>query len=376
MLAAPDAAPPAAQTSHRRATCKTSPASCCSASSRVAPSVPVNPHPARKLLSGRESPWVTLVTGTWRARLGSWLPGPPCYTPSTLSVPRAWLVSFFGEDLIAQIDALVADVHAGTGNELLDLLLALSAKRAGEIGFASLAAALLSGATLTVEFFLHGGDAHAEVAEHTPGTRTRIKRQRGEQVLGADLIDPGPLRELGRPPEHLTGLGRLLWRPPAGQILPLPGTALARRRATRRPALPAAPERQRLPPHGKARSAGDGCPPRRPRQRRPPAWPPPGSPRPVRSTCSSRSAVRAAAGPQSAPWPPAWIPLSAGRSRSRNTPARRASSTNRPISSSAHEASSSLTIRAASTRSSGAAGACWHSASANSAALTVSTSTR
>ena len=36
------------------------------------------------------------------------------------------------DDLVAQVDALVADVHAGTGDELLDLLLALSAERALE----------------------------------------------------------------------------------------------------------------------------------------------------------------------------------------------------------------------------------------------------
>src|SRR6266487_1976539 len=48
--------------------------------------------------------------------------GPAVLYPSTLSAPRAWLVSYFGEDLIAQIDALVADVHAGTANELFDLL--------------------------------------------------------------------------------------------------------------------------------------------------------------------------------------------------------------------------------------------------------------
>ncbi len=138
-------------------------------------------------------------------------------TPSTPSALPAWLVSFFGEDLIAQIDALVADVHAGTADELFDLLLALSAKRAGEISLASSAAALLSGADVTVESFLNGGDAHTEVAEHAPGTRTRIKRQRGEQMPGGDLIEPGPLREHGRPPDCLARLRRLLWRPPAGQ---------------------------------------------------------------------------------------------------------------------------------------------------------------
>jgi hypothetical protein len=76
--------------------------------------------------------------------------GPLPGTPSTLSALCAWSISFFGNDLVAQIDALVADRHAGTGNELFDLLLALSAKRAGELGSASFAAALLPGADVTV----------------------------------------------------------------------------------------------------------------------------------------------------------------------------------------------------------------------------------
>jgi hypothetical protein len=133
----------------------------------------------------------------------------------------AWLVSFVGEDLIAQIYALVADIragtHAGSANELFDLLLALPAKRADEINFASFAAAPLPGADVTVEPFLNAGDAHAQVAEHTPGTRTRIERQRGEQVLGAHVAPPGLLGHRGRTLDRLTGLGRLLWRPPAGQ---------------------------------------------------------------------------------------------------------------------------------------------------------------
>src|SRR5215469_9260508 len=103
-------------------------------------------------------------------------------------------------------------MHAGTGNELFDLCPALSAKRAGEIGFASFAAALLSGADVTVELFLKAGDAQAEVAEHTPGMRTRIKDQRGEKVLGAHVVAPGLLCDRGRARQPLAGLGRLLRR--------------------------------------------------------------------------------------------------------------------------------------------------------------------
>src|ERR1700677_3314597 len=40
------------------------------------------------------------------------------------------LGELFLDDLVAEIDALVADVHARTGDELLDLLLALTAERA------------------------------------------------------------------------------------------------------------------------------------------------------------------------------------------------------------------------------------------------------
>jgi hypothetical protein len=46
---------------------------------------------------------------------------------------RFRLGSVFADDLVAAIDALVADVHTWTGDELVDLLLALSAKRAPEI---------------------------------------------------------------------------------------------------------------------------------------------------------------------------------------------------------------------------------------------------
>jgi hypothetical protein len=34
------------------------------------------------------------------------------------------------DDLVAEVDALIADLHAWTGDELLDLLLALPAERA------------------------------------------------------------------------------------------------------------------------------------------------------------------------------------------------------------------------------------------------------
>jgi hypothetical protein len=39
---------------------------------------------------------------------------------------------FLFDDLVAEVDALVADVHAGASDQLLDLLLALSAERALE----------------------------------------------------------------------------------------------------------------------------------------------------------------------------------------------------------------------------------------------------
>jgi hypothetical protein len=132
-------------------------------------------------------------------------------------------------------------------------------------------------------------------------------------------------------------------------LLLLPGIALARRRAPAPPALPAAPERRQLPPHGKARSAGDGCPPRRPRQRRPPRPAASRRPRQVRQPAAQACGARRR-GPKALPgrllgYPIRW-PISV-----QEHPARRASSTNWPISSSAHEASSSLTVRATSTRS-------------------------
>src|SRR6202012_5247804 len=40
------------------------------------------------------------------------------------------LGQLFLDDLVAEIDALVADVHTGTGDELFDFLLALPAERA------------------------------------------------------------------------------------------------------------------------------------------------------------------------------------------------------------------------------------------------------
>src|SRR5215469_9128446 len=64
-------------------------------------------------------------------------------------------------------------MHAGTGNELFDLCPALSAKRAGEIGFASFAAALLSGADVTVELFLKADDAQAGHANQDQGPARR-----------------------------------------------------------------------------------------------------------------------------------------------------------------------------------------------------------
>src|SRR5213076_1602722 len=40
------------------------------------------------------------------------------------------LGELFLDDLVAEVDALVADVHAGSGDQLLDLLLRLPAERA------------------------------------------------------------------------------------------------------------------------------------------------------------------------------------------------------------------------------------------------------
>ena len=43
------------------------------------------------------------------------------------------LLDLLGDDVVAEADALVADVDRGPGDELLDLLLALPAERAGEV---------------------------------------------------------------------------------------------------------------------------------------------------------------------------------------------------------------------------------------------------
>jgi hypothetical protein len=50
--------------------------------------------------------------------------------PKVLAV----LLDLLGDDVVAQPDALVADVHRRTSDELLDLFLALSTERAGEAG--------------------------------------------------------------------------------------------------------------------------------------------------------------------------------------------------------------------------------------------------
>jgi len=55
-------------------------------------------------------------------------------SPSALRFRRG---PVFADDLVAAINALVADVHTWTGDELVHLLLALAAKRAREIGLRS-----------------------------------------------------------------------------------------------------------------------------------------------------------------------------------------------------------------------------------------------
>jgi hypothetical protein len=64
--------------------------------------------------------------------------------------------------------------------------------------------------------------ASALLAEHTPGARTRIKRQRGEQVLGAHLAAPGLLGNRG-PPRAVHDPGKIV----ADLVLALGGDCLA-----------------------------------------------------------------------------------------------------------------------------------------------------
>ncbi len=193
----------------------------------------------------------------------------------------------------------------------------------------------------------------------TSGTRARIKRQRGEQVLGAYLAAPGLLGNRGRALQRLTGLGGLLWRPPAGLTSSSCWEQLVRGGA------------HRVGPHSQLRQNGGGYPlmeepdelvmgahlgrPVSPAASR---WaasrhPPAGALNLQLQACGARrrgSPKRCLAACLDTPirWP-----ISV-----QEHPARRASSTNWPIRSSAHKASSSLTISAASTRSSGAPGAC------------------
>src|SRR5207302_8732708 len=47
-------------------------------------------------------------------------------------LPRLLLFPLLGDDVIAELDALVADVDGGTGDELADVVLALAAERALE----------------------------------------------------------------------------------------------------------------------------------------------------------------------------------------------------------------------------------------------------
>jgi hypothetical protein len=46
---------------------------------------------------------------------------------------RLFLVALFRDDVVAEVDALVADVHRGPGNQLPHLVLALSAERADQV---------------------------------------------------------------------------------------------------------------------------------------------------------------------------------------------------------------------------------------------------
>jgi hypothetical protein len=47
---------------------------------------------------------------------------------------RRGLFKLFGEDIVAEVDTLVADIHARACHELADLLLGLSAERADQVG--------------------------------------------------------------------------------------------------------------------------------------------------------------------------------------------------------------------------------------------------
>ena len=42
---------------------------------------------------------------------------------------RGAAVEFFGNNVVAQLDALITDIHAGTGDELTNLTLGLSTER-------------------------------------------------------------------------------------------------------------------------------------------------------------------------------------------------------------------------------------------------------
>jgi len=49
------------------------------------------------------------------------------------AAPRILAIDFLGDDVVAQPDALVADINRGPRNELLDLLLRLSAEGALQV---------------------------------------------------------------------------------------------------------------------------------------------------------------------------------------------------------------------------------------------------
>jgi len=50
-----------------------------------------------------------------------------------LQLERRWRGELLVDDLVAEIDALVADVDAGSGDQLLDLALRLAAEAAEEL---------------------------------------------------------------------------------------------------------------------------------------------------------------------------------------------------------------------------------------------------